>query len=436
MTATTIIGIQWGDEGKGKIVDYLTTNADYVVRFHGGNNAGHTLVVNGIKTKLNLIPSGILRPKTKCLIGAGVVLDGMVFLDEVKNLSSVGVDASSDKISIDIRAELLLSYHREIDLAREEYLGKSKIGTTGRGVGPAYEDKTGRMGVKAFDLLDLNSLQAKLVEIVKLKNRYLEHVLQSERRINFDKVWEDVKILNKNLVPYFKDVSAILVEAFHKAQKVVFEGAQGTLLDNTYGTVPFVTSSSTIAGAVSVGCGIGPKYTGHVLGITKAYSTRVGSGPFPTELLDKVGDTLREQGGEFGTVTGRPRRCGWLDAFAVKYAVELSGADSLAITKLDVLAGLDKIKVCYGYEINGKSITRFPASASELEKCTPKFAEFDGWDSSVASARKWHHLPSNAKLYLSTISEIIGSPVSLVSVGAERDATIISSHGTDLSIFT
>jgi len=430
-----VVGCQWGDEGKGKLVDYLTSNADYVVRFQGGNNAGHTLVVDGKKTKLSLVPSGILRANSICLIGAGVVINPEVFLEEVVMLKEAGVEVTPDRLIIDRDATLILPYHVAIDKQREEVKGERKIGTTGRGIGPAYEDRAARTSVRMAELFDLDGLQEKLQVIVEERNRYLIQVLGSKEGISFETVWKVVNRISESLKPFVGNVSLILDKALSNGSKVVFEGAQGTLLDQAFGTVPFVTSSHTLAGAATTGCGIGVKGIQYVLGVAKAYSTRVGSGPFPTELLNEVGDKLREKGGEFGTITGRPRRCGWLDAVLLKRAVRLNGVDSLAITKLDVLAGVEKLKICVGYIIDGKEIDEPPALISEYEKVVPKFIELNGWSEDLAKARKLHDLPSNARLYLNAISEILGCPVSIVSTGAERDATIFSRSATYLRNF-
>ena len=427
MPSLVVIGAQWGDEGKGKLVDYLTSNADWVVRFQGGNNAGHTLVVDGVKTKLSLVPSGILRANTKCVIGAGVVVNPKVLLEEIAGLGKVGVDASPKRLTIDRDAHLILDYHTAIDLAREAALGEQKIGTTGRGIGPAYEDRAGRCGVRFADLFELESLKTRLAKIIEDRNKYLIHVLESKARIDFDAQWKMLEQYAEKLKPYVGNVSILIDSALKHGEKVVFEGAQGTLLDQVYGTVPFVTSSNTIAGAASVGTGIGPKHLNYVLAVSKAYSTRVGSGPFPTELHDKIGDRIREVGGEFGTVTGRPRRCGWFDAVAMRKAVRLNGADSLAVTKLDVLSGLDKIKICIKYELDGKEVSDVPSLISELERVVPKFIELDGWKEDLSGVRKWHELPAAARLYLSTLSEILACPISIVSVGPERDSTLFSS---------
>lgn len=435
MSSLVVIGAQWGDEGKGKLVDYLSSKARYVVRFQGGNNAGHTLVVGGVTTKLRLIPSGILRPDTKCLIGAGVVVDGVRLIDELDELKAAGIDVTPDRLLIDENIELVLEYHRAVDLAREEYKGADKIGTTGRGIGPCYEDRAARSGVRLCELRDLNRLRPKIEENVKQKNLYLKHVLGSAVHVPFANVWRDLEATAQALLPYAGGVSAVLNEAFAREERVVFEGAQAALLDLTFGSVPYVTSSNTIAGGVLTGCGIGPKHIGYVLGVAKAYCTRVGEGPFPTELHDELADTIRTRGGEFGTNTGRPRRCGWMDAVALRYAVKLSGVDSLAITKLDVLAGIEKIRICHRYRLHGEKVHHVPAYLHDFAAVTPEYVELEGWDSDIKNATKWHHLPASARLYLNAIAELCECPVSIVGVGAERESTIFSSSADFLRNF-
>ena len=434
MPSLVIVGAQWGDEGKGKLVDYLTSNADWVVRFHGGNNAGHTLVVDGVKTKLSLVPSGILRPQTKSLIGAGVVLNPHVFLSEVEGLRKNGVSISPERLIIDREANIILGYHIAIDQAREVLLGDKKIGTTGRGIGPAYEDRAARTSIRMADLADMPQLKTKLRTFVDHKNQYLK-LLKATEQVDFDSEWKKLSEVAEIIRPYTGNGSLLLDKAIKKGERIVFEGAQGTFLDTTFGTVPFVTSSSTLAGAVTTGCGIGPKHLDYVLGVAKAYSTRVGSGPFPTELLDEMGEKIRTKGGEFGTITGRPRRCGWFDAVALRRAVRLNGIDSLAITKLDVLSGCGKIKVCIKYMLDGKELEDMPALVSELERVEPEYIELEGWDEKLESVTKWHHLPATARFYLTTIAEIIGCPVTVASVSAERESTLFSSGASFVKNF-
>ncbi len=435
MPSLVIIGAQWGDEGKGKLVDYLTLNADWVVRFHGGNNAGHTLVVDGVKTKLSLVPSGVLRPQTKCLIGAGVVLNPHVFLAELEMLKKNGVSVSPDRMIIDRDTHLIFNYHIALDKAREAALGDKKIGTTGRGIGPAYEDRAARSAIRMADLVDLPQLKEKLRKNVEHKNAYLSKVFSSSELIDFETEWKLICEVAPKVLPFMGNGSLLLDKALKKGDRVIFEGAQGTFLDTTFGTVPYVTSSSTLAGAVTTGCGIGPKSIDYVLGVAKAYSTRVGSGPYPTELHDEMGELIRKRGGEFGTVTGRPRRCGWFDAVALRRAVRLNGVDSLAITKLDVLSGCGKIKICIKYELDGKELDDMPALVSELERVKPIYIELDGWDENLERVTKWHHLPPSARFYLTTIAEIIGCPVTIASVSAERESTLFSSGASFVKNF-
>lgn len=435
MPSLVVIGAQWGDEGKGKLVDYLTSKAEIVARFHGGSNAGHTLVVDGVKTKLSLVPSGILRKDTICLIGAGVVLNPLTFIQETSDLQKVGVNVSPERLIIDRDAQLVLQTHIAVDQAREESLGKAKIGTTGRGIGPCYEDRASRIGVRLADLKDLKALHSRLQRDVELKNQYLKHVLKSDKQVSFDEVWQTIETTVAQVLPHIGNVSLILDKALKVGQRVVFEGAQGTLLDQMHGTVPFVTSSNTLAGAVTTGCGIGAKRLDHTLAVCKAYSTRVGSGPFPTELHDDIAEQIRKVGQEFGTITGRARRCGWFDAVAMKRAVRLNGADSLAITKLDVLSGIDKLKICIKYKLDGIELDDMPSLSSELDRVVPEYIELDGWSESLDNCTKWHHLPANARLYLTTIADILGCQISMVSVGPERDSTIFSGSATFVKNF-
>jgi len=435
MPSLAVIGAQWGDEGKGKLVDYLTSQADYVVRFQGGNNAGHTLVVDGVKTKLSLVPSGILRKKTRCLIGAGVVINPTVLIEEMSKLRATGIDPTPERLVIDRDAHLILDYHIAIDIGREERLGAKKIGTTGRGIGPAYEDRAQRIGVRVGELKSLKNLKERLKIIVADKNKYLRLVLESDKEVEFEKLWSTIEDYAEKLHSYIGDVSHELNKARIQNKRIVFEGAQGTLLDLTFGTVPYVTSSNTISGAIMTGCGIGPKSVDHILGVAKAYCTRVGSGPFPSELTDEVGDQIRKKGDEFGTITQRPRRCGWFDAVAMSRAIGLNGIESLAITKLDVLSGFEELKICIKYRIAGQEIGDFPSLSEELSQVEPVYLTFKGWKEDISKVTKWHELPDTARLYLSTISEILGIPVNIVSVGAERESTLFSKGAKYLKSF-
>ena len=435
MPSLVIVGAQWGDEGKGKLVDYLTSGADIVARFQGGNNAGHTLVIEGKKTKLSLVPSGILRPHTHCVIGAGVVIDPKVLAEELAGLRAAGAEITPDRFTLDRDAHLILGYHIAVDQAREEAKGDAKIGTTGRGIGPTYEDRANRCGVRLGDLTDLPTLKPRVQHLVNERNRYLEYMLASPRRVDFGIEWQTIETAARDLVPYIGNVSLILDNALRSGERVVFEGAQGTLLDQCFGTVPFVTSSHTIAAAACTGSGIGPRLIDHVLGVAKAYCTRVGSGPFPTELHNEIGDTIRERGQEFGTITGRPRRCGWFDAVALKRAVRLNGLDSIAITKLDIFSGMKKLKICIRYHLDGKELHDVPDTLAAYQRVEPEYIELDGWDEPLQGVTRWHHLPSAARLYISTLSEIVGCPIALVSVSPERSSTMFPSGSSFLKTF-
>jgi adenylosuccinate synthase len=435
MPSLVIVGAQFGDEGKGKLVDYLSSKADWAARFHGGNNAGHTLVVNGVKTKLNLVPSGILRPAAKCLIGGGVVVDPRVLLSEIATLRGVGVSISPERFFIDANAALILPYHVAIDQARELALGDAKIGTTGRGIGPCYEDRAARCSVRFADLSDLDALKLRVRRILSERNVYLKAVLNSTTVVNEESVMEVLELAAKELTPYIADGSARINAALRSGERVVFEGAQGTYLDTTFGTFPFVTSSSTLAGAVCTGCGVGPKAIEHVLGVCKAYTSRVGSGPFPTELTGEQGDKLRERGAEYGTVTGRPRRCGWLDLPLLRRSLELNGATSVAITKLDVLSGMPTIQIGVGYSLDGKPTQSIPSRVEDAAKLQAIYREFPGWSEPLDGVKSRADLPVNAQRYLDAIEEFIGVPISMISVGAERNSTIIDRNLPGLSPF-
>lgn len=435
MPALVVIGAQWGDEGKGKLVDYLTSNADWVVRFQGGNNAGHTLVVDGKTTKLSLVPSGVLRPQTSCALGAGVVIDPLVVTKEIEQLRLAGVKVDPSRLVIDRDAQLILEYHRAIDQAREEALADKKLGTTGRGIGPAYEDRAARTGVRMAELLHLEALRPRIERNVELKQRYLRGVLQVEPTFTFASVWERVECAAAELSPFIGNVSLLVDAAHRRGARIVFEGAQGSLLDQVHGTVPFVTSSNTIAGAATTGCGVGPKTLDYILGVAKAYCTRVGPGPFPTELHDEIGSKIQERGAEFGTVTGRRRRCGWFDAFAMKRSVRLNGIDAVAITKLDVLSGFSKLKICIKYRLDGDELDDLPSTPEELSRVEPEYIELPGWNEELTKITKWHQLPQNARFYLTTLAEIIGSPVTVVSVGPERSSTLFSSGASFVKNF-
>lgn len=435
MPSIVVTGAQWGDEGKGKLVDALARAAQLVVRFQGGHNAGHTLVVNGEKTKLQLTPCGILHSHTRCIIGAGVVASPRTLMNEISTLATRGVQVTPERLIIDRDCNLVLDYHPLIDKAREERLGDAKIGTTGLGIGPAYEDKVGRRGVRYGDLKDLQSLRERLEATVEEKNLFLSHVLKSSHQISFSSVWDTVCLAADKLLPFVGNGSYHIAQALSQGERVVFEGAQATLLDVTFGTVPFVTSSSTLAGAALIGCGLGPRALDHMLGVAKAYTTRVGSGPFPTELVDAVGDAIREKGGEFGTVTGRPRRCGWLDAFALRRAVRLNGYTSLALMKLDVLSGIPRLRVCTGYQLRGEKLEDFPDLTSELAQVEPVYVECDGWLDDLSGVRTMQDLPQAARNYIDLIQSTVGCPISLLSVGPDREASILTTEGRYLQQF-
>ncbi len=419
-----VVGTQWGDEGKGKIVDYLTSKANLVVRYQGGNNAGHTLVVGGQKTICHLIPSGILHRNTKCLIGNGVVLDLEVLLEEMDRFKEKGIPVTPERLSISEKAHLIMPYHKALDVAREAARGKDKIGTTGRGIGPCYEDKVGRTGIRAIDLLEPDALRMKIQKNLEEKNFYLSKFLNAET-LDFQVIYDKLIAMAEILNPYVTNVSLEIDEAVKQGKRILFEGAQGTHLDVDHGTYPFVTSSNPISGAACLGAGVGPDKLNHIIGIVKAYTTRVGAGPFPTELLDEVGDYLQQRGAEFGATTGRKRRCGWLDLVVVKDSVRLNGLTSIGMTKLDVLTGLDKVRVCVAYELEGRRVETAPAGLKNLSRCHPVYEEYDGWKRDITSARTWKELPNSAKEYLRRIQEVSQVPLSIISVGSGREESII-----------
>lgn len=420
-----IVGAQWGDEGKGKIVDILTESADIVVRFQGGNNAGHTVIVGSEKYIFHLLPSGVLHPGKTCVIGAGVVLDPEVLVKEIELLRSRGVFTPEDLL-ISKDAHLIMPYHKKLDIAREKLRGAAKIGTTGRGIGPAYEDKVARCGIKCGDLLDAESFRRKLDASLVEKNHFIKAIL-GEEGFDAGQVHEIYMAYAKDMAPFISDTSRFLWSAASNGKKILFEGAQGTLLDIDHGTYPYVTSSSTVAGGAATGSGIGPSRIDKVIGITKAYCTRVGEGPFPTELSGAEAEWLREQGGEYGATTGRPRRCGWFDAVALRYAARVNGLDGLVITKLDVLDKLEKIKVCTAYRHKGKVIDDFPTEGAVLSGCEPVYEEIEGWGAPTQGITSFDKLPSKAREYVRRLEDLSGVKAVIVSVGANRkDAIIIS----------
>jgi adenylosuccinate synthase len=430
-----IVGAQWGDEGKGKFVDVLTERADWVVRFQGGSNAGHTIVIAGVKTALSLLPSGILRPDVKCLLGAGVVVNPAVLIAEIDRLRAAGGEISPERLVIDRDAHLVLDYHVAIDKAREAQRGANRIGTTGKGIGPAYEDRSQRSGIRCADLLYLDGVRDRVQAHVEEKNKILRHVLDSETLIEFAPLWKALEENAKVLAPYIGNGSVTVYDALRSGRNVVFEGAQGVLLDQVHGTYPFVTSSNTVAGGAAIGVGIGPRMIDSVIGLAKAYTTRVGEGPFPTEIEGGVGDELRAKGHEYGTVTGRARRCGWLDAVALRRAVRISGIDSLIVTKLDVLSGQPSLKICTGYQCGGRKLEDFPDLPHEFQDLAPEYVELPGWQDDISLARRWEELPKAAQSYVRELERLVGCPVHFVSVGPGREATIPLSPPSLLQAF-
>ena len=421
VATSMVIGTQWGDEGKGKIVDYLSERADVVVRSQGGNNAGHTVVVDGKSFALRLLPSGILYDDKMNIIGTGVVVDPKVLLEEIANLKKEGKSAKS--LYISDRAHVILPYHNRLDEAEESVKGDAKIGTTKNGIGPCYADKVNRIGIRICDLMDPVVFEKKLKFNVELKNKMLTSVYGFEP-VNFEEILKDYLGYAEQLRPFVKDTNFAVIDAIQSGKKVLFEGAQATMLDLDHGTYPFVTSSHPVAGGASVGAGLGPNYLKNIFGVVKAYSTRVGEGPFPSELLDETGEYLRQTGHEFGTVTGRSRRCGWLDLAVVSYGAALNSLDYLAITRLDILDGLDEVKICVGYTRNGEAVQGFPASLDVLAECEPVYETFPGWKTDISGIRKYEELPEAARRYVERIAEVTGVKIGIVSVGPGRDQTI------------
>ena len=431
MTArnVVVIGTQWGDEGKGKIVDWLTDRAQGVVRFQGGHNAGHTLVIAGKKTVLHLIPSGILRGSVQCYIGNGVVLSPHALVQEMDELEAAGVEVAG-RLRLSEACPLILPYHGALDLAREAAKGEQKIGTTGRGIGPAYEDKVARRAIRLQDLFKPVRFADKLQELLDFHNFVLVNFYK-QPKIDFKKTLDETLALAPRLLPLVADVPRALYDANRAGRNLLFEGAQGSLLDIDHGTYPYVTSSNCVAGAAAAGAGIGPMHLHYVLGITKAYSTRVGSGPFPTELSDDVGERLRQRGQEFGATTGRPRRTGWFDAAALKRSIQLNGVSGLCITKLDVLDGAEVLKICTGYEIDGRLSDILPVGAEELERCVPVYDELAGWQESTVGVKTYEGLPKAARKYLRRIEELCAVPADIISTGPDREETIVMRHPYD-----
>ena len=423
MANVAVVGAQWGDEGKGKIVDWLSSRADVVVRFQGGHNAGHTLVINGVTYKLSLLPSGVVRSGKLSVIGNGVVFDPWAFLKEVEGIREKGVDVNPQNLLVAENVPLILPIHGAVDRAREEARGASKIGTTGRGIGPAYEDKVARRAIRLCDLADETLLAEKVDQLLFHHNASLRGLGAQE--IKPEELLVPLKEIAPKILPYMAVVWKRLDELRRAGKRILFEGAQGSMLDIDHGTYPFVTSSNTLAGNAATGCGMGPRAVGYVLGICKAYTTRVGSGPFPTELKDDIGELIGQRGKEFGVVTGRKRRCGWFDAVLVRQAIKTGGIDGIALTKLDVLDGFDEIKVCVGYRLDGQELDYYPAGQSAQARVEPIYETFEGWKESTQGARTWNELPAQAVKYVRHIEELIQCPVALLSTSPERDDTIL-----------
>jgi len=423
MANVAVIGAQWGDEGKGKIVDWLCARADVVVRFQGGHNAGHTLVIDGVTYKLSLLPSGVVRPGKLAVIGNGVVVDPWAFIAEIEKLRGQGVDITPDSLLLADNAALILPLHRALDEARENSNSIQKLGTTKRGIGPAYEDKVGRRALRVVDLKDFGSLPVKI-------ERLLAHHNTLRRGSNLDEisagdVLQSLKEIAPKILPFAGCAWRKLDQARREGKRILFEGAQAVLLDIDHGTYPYVTSSNTVAGQAAAGCGIGPRDIGYVLGIVKAYTTRVGEGPFPTEQQNEIGEMLGQRGAEFGTVTGRKRRCGWFDAVLVKQTVVTGGVDGIVLTKLDILDAFPEIRVCTGYELDGRTLDYLPADATEQARLKPIYESMEGWNCSTRGARSWADLPAQAVKYVRRVEELIGAPVALLSTSPEREDTIV-----------
>ena len=414
-----VLGAQWGDEGKGKIVDLLTPGFSIVARYQGGHNAGHTVYVNGTKFVLRLIPSGILHPHVTCVIGNGLVVDPQALFAEVDELVKAGIDVDG-RLLISDKAHLILPYHRDLDLLAEARRGERKIGTTSRGIGPAYEDKIARRGIRVGDLADPKGLEQNVRDNVTARNRLVQ-----DSTMDWRPVFDELLAHGERMRPWVRDVSLLLSDAIRAGKQVLFEGAQGTLLDIDHGTYPYVTSSNASIGGVCTGLGVGPRAIGAVLGVVKAYTTRVGEGPLPTELTGEMGQRLRESGNEYGAVTGRPRRCGWYDAVAVRYGVRINGLDALALTKLDVLDGLETIDICTAYRCGGRTLTEFPSDIGQLAQCEPVYESMPGWTAPTKGVRVFADLPEAARRYIARLEEVSGVRAALVSTGSERDDTIL-----------
>ncbi len=421
-----VIGTQWGDEGKGKVVDLLTDRASAVVRFQGGHNAGHTLVIDGQQTVLHLIPSGVLREGVRCLIGNGVVLSPEALLQEIDMLEQNGVPAAS-RMGISESCPLILPYHIALDAAREKARGKKAIGTTGRGIGPAYEDKISRRGIRLGEIFDQAHITERLREVMDYHNFSLKHYFEADE-VDTGQVLDQLLVMAERLRPMVADVTGELHQLRRDGKNVMFEGAQGALLDIDHGTYPYVTSSNTTAGGASTGTGVGPCYIDYVLGIVKAYTTRVGAGPFPTELFDEDGDHLGTRGHEFGATTGRKRRCGWLDVVALRRSLEINSVTGICITKLDVMDGMETVKICIGYEFDGRQVDTPPVGADHFERCSPIYMEMPGWQSSTVGITDYEQLPQAARDYLAKVEELCETPIDIISTGPDRNETIVRRH--------
>lgn len=423
MSTVVIVGTQWGDEGKGKIVDFLTEKAAVVARYQGGNNAGHTVVINDEKYILHLIPSGILHKGKKCIIGNGVVIAPDALISEIDGLKERGIDTGGNLL-ISKNAHVIMPYHTAIERENENKKGNKKIGTTGRGIGPSYTDKVARHGIRIMDLLTPNVFKEKLSANLTTINFLLENFYKTAP-LKADAIYDEYMKYAERLFKYIADTDVIINNKIDSGENVLFEGAQGTLLDIDHGTYPFVTSSNTIAGGACTGLGVGPTKINRVLGIAKAYTTRVGEGPFPTELKDEIGESIRQKGGEFGATTGRPRRCGWLDMVILKYAIRINGLTGIALTKMDILDGMDKLKICVGYKHNGRLYEEFPKETEVLENCEPVYEEVEGWKESTLGIKELDKLPENAKKYIKKIEEMLKTEVQIISTGQKRDEIIV-----------
>ncbi len=423
MPNIVVVGAQWGDEGKGRIVDLIAEKVDVVVRYQGGSNAGHTIVTNGQIIILHHIPSGILREGKLSVIGNGVVVDPQIFLEEIERLRAAGYKVDEENLKLSDRAHVVMPYHKQVDIAREEKMGRNRIGTTGRGIGPVYEDKVARRGIKVGDLLHPDSFSVRLRAVLEERNLYLTRVLQKEP-LEFDRIFEEYIRYGEQIKGFVTDTSKLLNDLIDRKKSILFEGAQGALLDVDFGTYPYVTSSSAGSGGACTGTGVGPTKIDMVLGVAKAYTTRVGEGPFPSEVSGEIGEKLRESGGEYGSTTGRPRRCGWFDVVSLRYSVRVNGITAIALTKLDVLSKFNKIKICTAYKYRGEIIKDFPSHIEILKNCLPVYEEIDGWEKDLSDVKDIKDLPYQARVYIDRIQEAIGVPIWIVSLGASREKVL------------